>query len=283
MKNHLRTAVERELVINSVQRPEWSRALNSTRYRGELAAVLPGIYTIPDRRRDFDVRIAALRSSDRGFVVTGRAAARLTWWPEIGCDEITVAHPSEIAPALGFEFEQRLVRDDLQVRVAGLGVTAPALTVLDLIPELGPAIVDEALRRRAVRLDDLRTALAKTPKRRGNPERRLVLADSRDEPWSKLERAGHRLLRQAGLRGWATNLRVVVDGVTYYLDIAWPRARVAVELDGFAHHNSWESFHNDRIRDARLAAAGWRVLRFSTENLETMPETVRAVLRQKLR
>ena len=42
MKNHLRTAVERELVINSVQRPEWSRALNSTRYRGELAAVLPG-------------------------------------------------------------------------------------------------------------------------------------------------------------------------------------------------------------------------------------------------
>jgi len=31
MKNYLRAAAERELVINAAQRPAWSRALNSTR------------------------------------------------------------------------------------------------------------------------------------------------------------------------------------------------------------------------------------------------------------
>ncbi|QXT62832.1 endonuclease domain-containing protein [Tessaracoccus palaemonis] len=279
MKNYLRAAAERELVINAAQRPAWSGALNSTRYRGELATVLPGIYAIADRRHDFDVRIAALRSSDHEYIVTGRAAARLTWWPEIECEVVGVAHPVEVAPSAGFAFEQRRIGDHLQIRVAGLRVTTPALTVLDLITELGPEAVDEALRRRAVTVADLKTTLALTPKRRGNQLRRQVVADSRDAPWSQLERLGHRLLREAGIRGWRTNHRVEVHGAVYYLDVAWPGEKVAVEFDGFTHHGTRESFHYDRLRDARLAAAGWRVIRFSAENLEAMPETVRAVLR----
>lgn len=93
-------------------------------------------------------------------------------------------------------------------QVAGCRVTVPALTALDLALDVGGQAIDRVLRLRRASLDDMAEALRLTNGRSGNAERRQLLLDSRDEPWSEAEREGHRLLRSAGIVGWRGNLPV---------------------------------------------------------------------------
>lgn len=53
------------------------------------------------------------------------------------------------------------------------------------------------------------------------------------------------------------------DGSRYRLDFAIPSRRIAVELDGHAHHSTIEQFVNDRQRQRKLEADGWRIIRFA--------------------
>jgi very-short-patch-repair endonuclease len=64
----------------------------------------------------------------------------------------------------------------------------------------------------------------------------------------------------------------------YKLDFAWPEYRVAVETDGWATHGRRQAFEDDRARDARLLAAGWRVLRITYRRLKRRPTLVTAQL-----
>ena len=58
----------------------------------------------------------------------------------------------------------------------------------------------------------------------------------------------------------------------------WPRRRLVVEVDGYAFHGSRVAFERDRSRDARLVAAGYRVLRVTWRQLTAEPERVVAIL-----
>ncbi|WP_261558740.1 endonuclease domain-containing protein [Frankia tisae] len=51
------------------------------------------------------------------------------------------------------------------------------------------------------------------------------------------------------------------------VDLAWPEARVAVEADGAAVHSQPDALFRDRIRQNALLARGWRVLRFTWEDV----------------
>jgi very-short-patch-repair endonuclease len=55
-----------------------------------------------------------------------------------------------------------------------------------------------------------------------------------------------------------------------------------VEVDGFAFHSTGGSFEQDRRRDARLMAAGLRVMRVTWRQLVREPEAVVARLAQAL-
>ncbi|MHA6525321.1 endonuclease domain-containing protein [Tessaracoccus sp. G1721] len=281
MRQDIRILLEEEKVINASTRPELARTLNALRCRGELTAVLPAIFALPDKASEFETRVAAAAASTRPYIAVGRTAARATWWPELEGDVVSLAHQGVLDDRSGFEFHERYIPPALVNSAGPLPLTSPALTVLDLIPELGPDVVDEALRRRVVTLGHLQAALAMTPRRRGNRTRREVLLDSRDAPWSALERLAHRTLREARIPGWVTNFHVDLGPTVIYLDIAWPQLKVAVEIDGFEFHGSKESFHADRKRDAALTAAGWLVLRFSSETIVAMPDAVQAILRDR--
>ena len=52
-------------------------------------------------------------------------------------------------------------------------------------------------------------------------------------------------------------------GDCYYLDVAFKRERVAVEVDGWAYHSTSSAFENDRARQNALVVDGWLVLRFT--------------------
>ena len=70
-------------------------------------------------------------------------------------------------------------------------------------------------------------------------------------------------------------LPVRLDERVVYLDLAFERERVAIELDGAAYHSGRANRERDMRRDAPLIAMGWVVLRYSYDRLHAEPETAR--------
>jgi very-short-patch-repair endonuclease len=67
------------------------------------------------------------------------------------------------------------------------------------------------------------------------------------------------------------------------LDLAYPWRKVAIEVDGFKHHSGRSAWRRDRIRLTALAAAGWRVIHVTEEDLrgsrgERKAEEIRVAL-----
>lgn len=209
-------------------------------------------------------------------VVTGAAAAFLTWWPQVPVDAVTATRSGTSPTSPGYVWEERSLDGDLLTSVGPVMVAGPALCVLDLIPAHGGAVIDEALRRRAATLGQMWEALEKTPGRAGNQLRRRLLDDSRDQPWSEAERDLHRIYRDADLAwDYRTNYPVRLGGGRLvYLDLALPELGLGIEADGWAFHGSRAAFESDRDRDAALLAHGWMVVRFSAAALATDPELV---------
>ena len=164
---------------------------------------------------------------------------------------------------------------ELVVQRHALAVTSPDLTALDLCDQLGGDAVDQVLRTRTGTLQGLHEALRLTPSRVGNRDRRAVLLDSRDEPWSTAERLCHRLLRAAGITtGWKANLPVTLRGQRYFLDVGFPDLKLVIEIDGRIHQTDPELFESDRWRQNALVLEGWTVLRFTWRMLEDHPDAV---------
>ncbi|GLX67696.1 endonuclease domain-containing protein [Paenibacillus glycanilyticus] len=62
------------------------------------------------------------------------------------------------------------------------------------------------------------------------------------------------------------------DG-TRYIDFAYMRypLKLAIEIDGYGSHSSKSQFSDDRIRQNHLMIDGWRVLRFSYDDVKDRP------------
>jgi hypothetical protein len=99
-------------------------------------------------------------------------------------------------------------------------------------------------------------------------------------PRSELERRFLELRRHAGLPEPAVNEWIAVTGEEIQVDFAWYGPRVIVETDGFATHRTRRAFGRDRRRDRALSLAGWRVVRFTWEEVVKEPEHVIEVLRK---
>jgi hypothetical protein len=80
---------------------------------------------------------------------------------------------------------------------------------------------------------------------------------------SELEARFTAFLDDAVLPRPSTNSRI--EGTE--VDFAWPEHRLIAELDGFAFHATRRAFEQDRARDRRLQAYGWRVVRITWRQL----------------
>lgn len=249
---------------------------------GELVAVLPGVYADAGRASTWGTRVAALALRHPDDVLVGTTAARLTFWPGVRTAEVECASRRERQPRTGYRFQRRIVPPELVLEQQGLRMSVPSLTAIDLALELGGEPVDQALRMRAATLAGMWEALRLTAGRRGHQDRRALLIDSRDEPWSEAERLCHRLLRDAGITGWSSNLPVRVDGRNFFLDVGFPGPRIVIEIDGRLHERDAEVFENDRHRQNLLVVNGWTFLRFTWRMLVDTPGDVIALVRAAL-
>ena len=280
LQDEVWTVLRREGVVVRREHPDLAGAVDWLVRVGRLRTVLPGVYAATEQAGDLRVRFAALARWDPDGVVCGAAAARLAFWREVPVDLIEVA-TARRGGYPGFWLRNRTVPDELVMHRHGLRVAIPALAALDL-SHTGTEALDQVLLSRAATLDGLWRAFELTRGRRGNAGRLRHLIDSRDEPWSAAERLCHRLLREAGLTGWESNLPVVSGGHLYFLDVAFAGAGLVVEIDGRLHEDDPCIFENDRWRQNALVLDGWVVVRFTwamlTQHPETVVETVRAAL-----
>jgi hypothetical protein len=131
----------------------------------------------------------------------------------------------------------------------------------DLQRRAALAAMDALMRACGFTRRDMRRMLRRYAGRRGVVQLRELIelvdpgSESSGESWTRLEIVDH------GLPAPQVQWWVVVDGVpTYRLDLAYPKARIAIEYDGEEFHSSAA----DRAADARrrdwLRLHGWVVI-----------------------
>lgn len=160
---------------------------------------------------------------------------------------------------------------DERTRLAGLPITTPARTLLD-VAATGlrgrplEAALDRAELLRVLDFAELRRLLARYPGRPGTPA--LIASLSRYvagpvNTRSVLEETILELCDAHALPRPRVN--TVVEGRER--DFCWPHARLVVEADSYTWHRSPTAFNDDRERDVTLTLAGWRVLRVTWEQV----------------
>ena len=156
--------------------------------------------------------------------------------------------------------------------VEGLRTTAPLRTVLDLVRslEVGPAVVaaDSALRNGLVSHEELALRLGGA---QGAGATHLRQVGRLVDPLSgSVLETLLRILLWSGALPLPCPQYVVADedgGFVARVDFCWPAARLIVEADGFAYHSDRSAYRRDRQRLNFLERLGWRVLRFSWEDV----------------
>ena len=95
----------------------------------------------------------------------------------------------------------------------------------------GARLMDSALQRH-VEIRDLWRAHLRNKGRWGSPAARLLLQAASDGARSEAERLLIRLLKAARITGWRANYPLA----GYRIDVAFPKQKVAIEVDGWAFH-----------------------------------------------
>jgi very-short-patch-repair endonuclease len=239
--------------------------------------VLVGGHRLDDAAR---VRAAWLWAGDRS-VVAGPAAAH---WHGMHARapavvDLTVPANVHLNPQPGVRLRRRDLPSQDVVTVRGVRVTGKALTTLETATALpdGPTFLDRALQRH-VHFDEAYGAYCRGVGRRDSAGIGPLLIAAADRADSAAERLVVRLLRGAGIDGWVLGHPFG----PYLIDVAFPEAWLAVEIDGWAWHVDQERFVADRRKGNALVRAGWMVLRFTWHDLTRSPASVLAQIRAAL-
>ena len=189
----------------------------------------------------------------------------------------------------GIVVHRSVLPSDEITTLGGIPVTTVPRTLLDLAAVLSRSrlerIANEAEIRELADPLSLADLIERHPHRPGVPAARAVVGALR---WGtnlvrgELEDRFRRFVRSRGLPPPQLNVPILVDGCWLECDCVWPAARLIVELDGRAVHDTAAAFERDRERDRMLHGSGWRVVRVTWRQLHGDGELVAADLRKLL-
>jgi uncharacterized protein DUF559 len=254
---------------------------------GRLHRIHAGVYAVGHARLTQPGRwMAAVLACGEGALLSHRSAAAL-WgigtYPGIRIDVTVSDRSGRRRPHIAVHRPRSLLEED-RWEVDGIPVTSAARTILDLAGVLGPRLeraFHEADRLGLLDPRALAALGARASGRRGAGRLRALLAAHHGpspETRSALEHRFLHLCHRAGLPTPAVNVPVC----DYEVDAVWPRQRLVVELDGYAFHHARNVFEADRVRDAVLQLAGYRVLRVTHSRLMKEPSSVVEAIRTLL-
>lgn len=266
---------------------------------GLVRRLMQGVFVSAATPDTFELRAQAVALVvAQGHVACDRTAA----WIH-GVDVLTYAEHDVLPPvetcALrwhaptrrdGVLGRTRDLRPDDVMRVAGLCVTTPLRTALDLGCNLrrreALAALDAFMRLHGLTREQLLAEAIRYFRRRGVVQLRQLIpladprAESPRESWTRLA------IIDAGLPAPESQFWIEIDGVpTYRLDLAYPRLRIVIEYDGKEFHDRTpEQREHDETRRAWLARNGWTVIvvgrgEFSGAALDRWLDELRRALR----
>ena len=251
-----------------------TRRLRYAVRRGLVRPVLRGVFLRADVPLTLEVKLAAASLVINSSSVACDRTAAWIWGVDVHeLRELDDVPPLETYVVRGRRpthrgevrgGERDLTPEDWVV-VNGVKVTTPARTAMDLgclLPRRNAlAAMDALMRAQEFSPRELVRLLPRYFRRRGVVQLRELVplvdrrAESQPESWTRLE------LIDSGLPMPEVQWWVDVDGVpTYRLDLAYPKAKIAVEYNGEEFHTSEEDREKDRRRREWLEAHGWTVI-----------------------
>ncbi|GAA1829738.1 type IV toxin-antitoxin system AbiEi family antitoxin domain-containing protein [Pseudonocardia ailaonensis] len=245
---------------------------------GSWRRLHPGVFLVGGHRHTVEVRVRAAWLW-AGGAVSGPAAA---WWhgmlptaPEI----VDLSVLRDRSPRAGLRIRRRRIPEEDLATVSGIRLTGRARTALETAAALpdGGVFLDRALQR-YVGFAAVSEAYSRMLGAHGSAEAGRLLAAAADRAASRAERKVVTILRAAGLTGWELHLPFG----PFELDVAFPEARVALEIDSWAWHTDVERFRTDRRKGNAVVTAGWTLLRFTWHDLDRAPERVVREIRTAL-
>jgi hypothetical protein len=257
---------------------------------GRLHRIHAGVYAVGHARLTWRGRmVAAVLASGPGAVLSHRSAG--IWWgllPLGAAVRIDVSVPRGRRGATGVRTHRPRSLDAQDATYHdGIPITSVARTLLDLAATARPRELERALAQaeRMQRYDGAAIAgvLARSNGHQGAG--RLARA-AWTEPAltrSELERRFLDIVDRAALPRPRVNVPLdAPDHGRIEVDFHWPKHRLIVETDGEESHGTHQAFTQDRRRDAALAAAGHRVVRFTWRDVTLDTERVERRLRKLL-
>lgn len=270
-------------VVSLAQAAAYGYSADRVRRRireGRWRRLYPGVVLVGGHRLTDEARVrAAWLWAARGGLgesaatVSGPAAAYWHGMLDRAPPAVDVATPSRPRGRSrpGVQTCMRVLPvDDIAV-VRGLSVTNRGLAALEtaVVRADGSAFLDRALQRH-VPFVDVYAAYCRALGRHGSGDMGRLLIAAADRADSVAERIVVRLLRSAGVTGWVLGHPLG----PYRIDLAFPAAKLAVEIDGWAWHVDKDRFVGDRRKQNTLVRAGWTVLRFTWHDLTGSPRSV---------
>jgi predicted transcriptional regulator of viral defense system len=259
---------------------------------GRLHRVHQGVYAVGHPALTADGRrMAAVLACGLDAVLSHRSAAAL--W-DLRLDErssIDVTAPNRrgrIPKGIDAHRHGSLRLAD-RTSLKGIPCTTVARTLLDLAGVVGMRQLEKAISEaevlRLFDLDTMREVIARSRGRRGIARLRLLVSefDPRTKlTRSELERRFLALCGRAGLPPPEVNVPLALGRDLIEADFLWRDARLIVEADGRAFHDTASAFERDRRRDQRLMLAGWQVIRCTWRQVVDEPADLARTLRKLL-
>jgi very-short-patch-repair endonuclease len=264
------------LGISSPTISKWVRA-------GRLHRVYQGVYAVGHARLTREGRfLAAVFACRQGAALSHESAAVL-WGlrkPRGPRIDVTVPTPGGRSRRGALIVHRSRLEPEEVTEEDAIPVTTPARTVLDLADGLRRRQLERVLDEAAYLGLDLE-GLAPRHGRRGCGLLGAVLTSHEaGSTWTRsdVEERMLTLCRRHGLP------RPVVNGDVegFEVDFHWPDHRLIVETDGWSSHGGRGAFERDRVKDAKLVEAGWRVVRITRARLAREPQAVAAQLARLL-
>jgi hypothetical protein len=251
--------------------------------RGELVTMLPGVFRSAQWPCNREQKLAAVCARNPAASIAFTTAGQLWAWRRMKDPLIHVLVPHGVSPEMRDVVVHRCRRIDpvdVVERADGIRLTSPPRTIFDCADMIGPdataSVLEQLLNEQMLTFGTITDTVQRLyhPCRPGS---KTILAIIGSRPaWrtalqSDLEFRVLEEMSRQGLEVPVTQFAIRPPGYRHdiAIDFAWPRVRLAIEVDHPAWHAGAINSHTDKGRDRKLTTIGWTTSRITDIDVQS--------------